>query len=172
MESGLEHIPAALDATFRPKFKGTEDVERFNQLYSLWLDAFTVMKDRLLEDPTIREPTDKEVEYARAQAEVIKRIREAYPGIKPALGLRKKLPPEFRKMLLGAKRLRNLPNQTLVYPSGPGLVIRCLELYTKIQAQAEEIQGLALATSGNRDPPHMLAIFKAMATTAVDLKLV
>jgi hypothetical protein len=165
----LEQLPQGADDCFRANLKDAEEIARFDHLYALWMDAFAVVKRRQLEDPKIREPTDEEIEYARAQAEIIKRVKEAYPGIKPAPVPRRRLAPEFRRLLRNAKHLRHMPRQALVNPGGPGLVIRSLELYTKIQAQADELHGLIVALAQWAETPHQLAIAKAMVTWCRDM---
>lgn len=167
--SSLEQTPQESEDCFRANLKEPEDIARFESLYAFWMEAFAVEMRRLMKDPRIREPTDEEFWYARAQAEIIHRIKDTYPGIKPAPVSRRPLPPEFRRLLRNAKQLRHMPSGALCIPGGPGLVIRSLELYIKIQAQAEELQGLVIALARCGDRPHRMAIAKAMVAWCRDL---
>jgi hypothetical protein len=158
------------DAALLAQFNGPADVERFGRLFLLWCDVLNFVKNRPLEDRKVREITPDRLEYAQTQAALIKRLREEYPGVKPAPMPRSKLAPEYQKMLRSAKQAMRMPRHTLVHPEGPALVIQSLELHMKMRAQADELNGLVMALSSRKDAPHQLALLKAMAKVGVELE--
>lgn len=157
------------DIPLLAQFKGREDIKRFGRLYLLWRDVLDFVKNRPIEEEKIREVTPDRLEYAETQAALIKRLRAEYPDAKPAPMPKYKLAPAYQKVMRSAKQAMRMPKHTLVNPEGPAFVIRSLELHMKMRTQAEELNGLVVALTYRQDPPHQLAMLKAMAATGVEL---